>query len=124
MTGMQTLIALRKAGVRPNVVFVDLVKEIGKYDAEPYSLNEYTGIVSVNVADGESLNDLDFRPLVGLRVHASDNTENPARYRRLCSLIAKVNPEHLVMAVWRGEELTVHQRWAGAPDARTESFSV
>jgi hypothetical protein len=123
MTGMQTVIALRQSGFKPTAVFVDLVELIGKYDAEIYAFDELRGNVRINIARAESLNDIDFRPLVGLRVHVSDCTNDVARHRKLASLIARANASHMVMPVWEGETLAVHQRFAGDP-ARTESFRV
>lgn len=89
MTGMKTLIALRRNGVKPEAVMVDLAHAIAKYDAEAYAFAENSGIVSINIAHAESLNDIDFRPLVGLKVFAFDNTGNPLRYDRLCELLSE-----------------------------------
>lgn len=88
MTGMKTLLALRQRKVKPTAVFVDLVHTIAKYDAEHYSFAEYSGIVSINIADSDSLNDIDFRPLVGLDVFVTDHTSNRARYMRLLDMAA------------------------------------
>lgn len=123
VTGMHTVIALRKNGLKPAAVVVDLVHTIGKYDAEKFAFNESSGIVSVNIAAAESLNDIDFRPLVGLQVFVHDNTGNRARHRRVCALIANSEAEHLVMPVWDGVDVTVHQRWSGTPP-RSESYSA
>lgn len=91
MTGMKTLVALRRNSVKPEAVMVDLVHNIAKYDAEAYAFAENSGILSINIAHRESLNDIDFRPLVGLKVFAFDNTGNPLRYQRLCDLIEKID---------------------------------
>lgn len=123
MTGMKTLIELRKGGWKPAMVTVDLVNVIAKYDAERFSFAEHSGIVSINIAAADGLNDIDFRPLTGLNVLATDCAENHARFRRLCLLISRANPARFVMPVWEGETFTVHQRFAGNPP-RTESFSV
>lgn len=123
MTGLQTIADLRRAGVKPKSVFVHLVDALGAYDAELYAFDEFTGIVCVHVARSDSLAGLDFRPLTGLRVHLSDFTGDSARYRKAAKLIADAGPAHLVMVVWEGETLAVHQRRAGDP-ARTESFRV
>lgn len=123
MTGMRTLIALRKSGLKPSCVVLCLVKAIDPLEAEAYAFSETTGNLDINIAENESLNDIDFRPLVGLMVMAFNNAENAERYRRLCSLVAKVNPSHMVMSVQTGEQWTVHQRWAGEP-IRVESTAL
>ena len=119
MNGMAEVLALRRSGVKPAAVFVDLVA-MAKPDR--YAMSR-SGIVTVDIGRAESLADVDFRPLVGLQVFVSDIAGDIARHRRCAALIAAINPRHLVMPIWRGEKLTVHQRWAGTP-VRTESYSV
>ena len=122
MTGMKTVTALRRAGVKPKAVFVDLVERLGMHETEAYALAP-SGIVAVNIVRGNSLTDIDFRPLVGLRVFLNDYAGDAKRFRKVANLIAAVNPAHLIMAVQEGETLAVHQRWAGDP-VRTETFRV
>jgi len=117
MTGMDVVIALRRSGVKPSAVFIDLVKEAPR---DPYALGP-TGIVNINIARTDSLAEIDFRPLVGLRVHVIDHVDDRARHRKVAAMVAAVNPVHLTMPVWEGDTLAVHQRWAGEP-ARTETY--
>ena len=119
MNGMDAVLALRRSGVKPAAVFVDLV---AKAKPDRYAMSR-SGIVTVDIGRADSIADADFRPLVGLRVFVSDMAGDMTRHRRCASMIAAINPKHLVMPIWIGEKLTVHQRWAGTP-IRTESYSV
>lgn len=120
MTGMPTVVALRRDGLKPAAVIVDLVDQLGRLDSEQFALTA-SGMVSVTIPRADSLASLDFRPLVGLTVHLHDSTGDLKRHRKAAKLIAAVDPAHLVMPVWEGQELAIHQRWAGSP-ARTETF--
>ena len=119
MTGMDMVVELRCAGAKPSGVFVDLVDEAR---SDPYALSD-TGIVNVNIGRTDRLADIDFRPLVGLRVHVYDFIGDRARHRRAAALIAAVEPELLVMTVVDGDNLVVHRRFAGDP-ARTETLHL
>ncbi len=123
MTGMKTVIALRRKMVKPSAVFIDLVERISHLEAEFLSFNENTGIVHLTIAAEERLCDLDFRPLVGLTVHLHTDSATQARGRLLAAMVASVNPKHLVWSVPSGELTTVHQRFAGDPP-RTESYTA
>ena len=120
MTGIEVILELRRSGVKPSAVMVDLVPRNAVRDAHAMSSS---GIVTVDIGTTDSLSDIDFRPLVGLRVFVADFASDPARHSRVCRLIAKVKAAHMVMPVWKGESLTVHQRWAGDP-IRSESFAA
>jgi hypothetical protein len=122
-TGMQTIIDLRREGSKPRAVFVDLVEFIGAYDAEEFCFDSASGIVHVCIGPDERVADIDFRPLIGLRVYVSDFTGDGARHRKASAMVAAVEPAHLLMPVQEPDRLTVHQRWAGAP-VRTETFHV
>jgi hypothetical protein len=112
MTGMETVIALRRERVIPGCVFLALTPK-GWRNESP--LSRY-GNVTVHVEAHESLNDLDLRPLVGLYVHVTDFTADAARHRRLAKLVADVNPRLLVMPVGDGEQgAIVYRRTAGEP---------
>jgi len=113
---MDVVIELRRSGVKPAAVFVDLVREAPR---DPYALGP-TGIVNVNIGRSDSLSEIDFRPLVGLRVHVIDNVGDLARHRKVAAMVASVDPAYLVMPVLDGASLVLHQRWAGNP-ARTET---
>jgi hypothetical protein len=76
-----------------------------------------TGAVHAEIGAEESLADVDFRPLVGLRVHLSDRSGDEARLRRAAKLAAEVNPELLCVFVERGDSMTMFRRWA---DGRTD----
>lgn len=121
MTGMQTLVALRQQGMKPSAVFVDLVKTIGKYEAERFSFAEGSGVLSIHIAEADSLADIDFRPLVGLQVFVSEFADDKARHVAACKAIDKAGASHMVTPFWNGEDLTVHQRHA---DGTTERFSA
>ncbi len=120
MTGLQTVVALRREGLKPSAVIVDLVEQLGKLDTETFALSP-AGFVSVTIPRADSLAGLDFRPLVGLTVHLHDSTGDSKRHRQAARLIAAVNPAHLVMPAWDSDALAIHQRWAGDP-ARTETI--
>lgn len=109
MTGMQTIIDLRRGRQQPGAVFVYLVPANGATDIERYALSPQ-GNVAVNIAASESLGDIDFRPLVGLHVEIRDTTNDPIRHRKAAELIAAVNPRFLVMPIATERGFTVHVR--------------
>ncbi len=120
MTGMDTVIDLRRAGRRPGAVFVRLVDLAPR---DPYALSS-TGNVAIDIARADSLATIDFRPLVGLTVVVSDHADDRARHRKVAALIAAVEPALLVMSVTDGDTYCVHRRWAATADApaRTETL--
>lgn len=92
MKGMDTVIKLRRSRCKPAAVFVDLV---ANHDRDLYRVGP-TGIVCVEIAAGESIADIDFRPLIGLHVHLSDIAGNHERVRQVAKAIAAVRPSILV----------------------------
>ena len=123
MIGMQTVIELRRGRVKPSAVFVSLVERLGPLDTERYAMSP-SGIVEVSIERADSLAGIDFRPLTGLMVVLHDHTSDTARHRRVAAEIARIKPSHLVMPVWEGDTLAVHQRWQAEPTARTETYRV
>ena len=119
MTGMDVVVELRRSGLKPRAVFVDLVANAPR---DPHALSA-SGIVNVNIARTDSLADIDFRPLVGLLVFVCDFDGTGTRHRTAATMLAAIEPRHLVMPIWHGETLVVHQRWAGTP-ARTETIRI
>lgn len=120
MTGMETVIKLRRAGMKPKAVFVYLVPFAPRDD---YAL-EPTGIVTVNIARTDRLSDIDLRPLVGLVVHVHDSDDDRARHRALAAMVAEEEPALLVMPCLAPDgAVTLHKRYAGTP-ARTETVAL
>jgi len=119
MTGMDVVIELRLARMKPTAVFVDLVASAGGDDFAMSS----SGTVYVNIGADESLADLDFRPLVGLTVHVNDCAGDHGRHRRVAALVAAVEPALLVMPVVCDGGYVVHRRFAGSPP-RTETLHL
>ena len=120
MTGMDTVIKLRCAGLKPRAVFVGLVQVAPRND---YPLSS-TGIVSVDIARADRLSDIDLRPLIGLVVHVQDFDDDRARHRALAAMVAKVEPALLVMpCVATDGAVILHKRYAGTP-ARTETVTL
>lgn len=111
MTGLKTVSALRRDGLKPAAVAVDLVETIGQFDHEDYALSA-AGIVNVHIARADSLADIDFRPLVGLTVIIHGERKRQAR---VAKLIAAVEPALLVVPVEHDGGWTVHRRFSGAP---------
>lgn len=111
MTGLDTVIELRKRGLKPKAVFIDLVLALAAID-EPLSLS---GIAYVEILASDSLAAIDFRALVGLNVHVYDNAGDPNRQRKVASMVAAVEPALLVVPMVDGATWTVHRRFAGNP---------
>lgn len=119
MTGMECVIDLRLAKLKPAAVFVYLVHHVA---SNPCPMGP-SGIVSVDIPTADSLASLDFRPLVGLTVHVVDTTGRRDRHRKVAAMVAEVNPALLVMPVPSGDQVLVHRRFAGTP-ARTETIRL
>lgn len=119
MTGMDVVIELRLAKLKPAAVFVYLVHHVAP---NPCPMGP-SGIVSVDIPMSDSLASLDFRPLVGLTVHIVDTTGSRDRHRKAAAMVAAVDPELLVMPVSNGDQLLVHRRIAGTP-AQTETIRL
>lgn len=110
MTGLQTVVDLRRRRQKPGAVFVSLVEHLGPLDAERYALSDRFGNVEVNIAAADALSDIDLRPLHGLHVQLFDCAGDRTRFRRLAALIAEVEPALLVMAIADGDGHIVHIR--------------
>ncbi len=118
MIGMDRLIELRRNKRRPIAVFVQLRDAV----LPPRPMADHlghAGIVTVQIADGESLGDLDFRPLTGLRVCVESFTHDRARLMDLAVRVSRIEPELL----WCPEAQAVHIRRKGPP-ATTETFPL
>lgn len=127
MTGLDAIATLRRQRVRPRSVFVDLERPSTVRLPTWWPAEELDpGLLHVTIAPGDALADIDFRPLTGLFVQVCDYTDNPRRFRKVAAMIALVAPKVLVMPVWDGDTLVVHQRFAATPDApvRTTTFRV
>ena len=111
MTGLDTVIELRKQGLKPEAVFIDLELTPSAF-ADPLSL---FGIVNVEILASDSLTAIDFRALVGLTVHVYDNAGDSNRQRKVASMVAAVEPSLLVVPMPGGGTWTVHRRFAGDP---------
>lgn len=111
MTHLDLIVSIRSRGAKPNAVFVDLVKII---DTGNDGLS-MSGHVVCEIPASESIADIDFRPLRGLRVHVQDLAGDIDRHRLAAKLIAAVEPECLVMPVVDGDSWTIHRRFAGDP---------
>lgn len=115
MTGLDTVLQLRRQGVKPQAVFIDLVRSRSAI-VEPLA---NSGIVNVEIVAGDSISGMDFRPLVGLPVHVYDNTDSPKRHRKVAAMVAAVAPSLLVVPVPEGPTWTVHRRFADGTTDRT-----
>ncbi len=106
MTGMGEVIQTRLSGLKPGVVFVNLVTTPGRWAG-------YLGggcfVVEVSPQD----RDIDLRPLVGCWVAASDKTGDSKAFNRLVKAIAKANPATLHMVNTNEQNVIVHQLKAG-----------
>lgn len=119
MTHLDLIVDIRSRGAKPNAVFVDLVKTIDTGN-DGLSLS---GHVVCEIPTSESIADIDFRPLRGLRVHVQDLAFDPIRQRMVAKRIAEVEPACLVMPVVAGDSWTLHRRFAGDP-AISQTYSV
>ena len=119
MTHLDLIADIRRRGLKPDAVFVDLVSAI---DAGNDGLS-LTGHVVCEIAQHEALADIDFRPLRGLRVHLQDIAGDLERHRRAAALIAAVEPACLVMPIHDDEGMTLHRRFAGNP-ATSDTYRV
>jgi hypothetical protein len=105
------VIALRRQGVKPRGVFVDLVA--AKFREQP--ILTQGGVVTCQIPPSQSLSDLDCRPLVDLTVHVQDFTDSRERHLALARLVAQAEPALLVMPVHCDNGvLIVHRRYGGA----------
>lgn len=115
MTGLDTVVQIRRRGLKPKAVFIDLVQSKSNI-VQP--LSEH-GIVNIEIVADEQISCIDFRPLVGLSVHVYDNTASPKRHRRVAAMVAAIAPSLLVVPVPEGSTWTVHRRFANGTSDRT-----
>lgn len=94
MIGMDTVIALRRQGMKPSFVMVDLVTERSRFA----TLADHGGTLTIEILPNDRIGDIDFRPLFGLYVHLQDMTDDAARLKAAGKAIAEVKPGRLVMA--------------------------
>lgn len=110
MTGLETVVKLRRNGLKPDAVYVDLVPA----RSGTHGLSA-SGIVTVEVFPDDSITSIDFRPLVGLNVMLNDYTDSPQRLRRASKAIAEANPCTFVVPALKSGVWTIHRRLAGDP---------
>lgn len=117
MTGLETVVKLRRQRIKPDAVYVDLVP----CRSGTHGLAD-SGIVTVEVFPDDSIGSIDFRPLVGLNVMVNDYTDSPQRFRKAAKAIAEANPSTLVVPSLKAGVWTIHRRFAGDPPTtdRTE----
>jgi hypothetical protein len=118
MTGMDAVIELRREGVQPACVMVDIVRDLDRGQ----TLMRRYGIVTVQIPATDSLADLDFRPLVGLYVQAFDLMNDPERHTAVAKAIVDVNPRLFVMHT-QSDTYVAHVREAGDPPV-TRSYAA
>lgn len=102
MNAMDFIADLRLKGRKPAFVMLDLADK-----AMPAWSSE-RGAVYADIAAGDPLADMDFRPLVGLKVHLWDGTGNEARLRRVAKACAEAKPALLTVLTGKG----LHRLWA------------
>lgn len=127
MTGLEAVVAMRRRRVKPGAVFVDLERAARPRGPSWWDDDELNpSLLHVAITPSDALADIDFRALTGLVVYVLDNTSSLRRYRKVAAMIAEVEPAHLVMPVWEGDTLVVHQRWAATDTApaRTATYRV
>jgi hypothetical protein len=110
MTGLETVLKLRRQGFKPSAVYIDLVQDRSRIPA----FSDF-GIVTVEVFPTDSINSIDFRPLVGLNVMLNDYTDSPKRLRSASKAIAEANPCTFVVPTLKSGVWTIHRRFAGDP---------
>lgn len=114
MRGMSALMALRLQRIKPDAVFVYLVER--KDDQQPIMSDKRNLVIEIERSD--SLSEIDFRPLIGMKVHMCNVGEDAQRYRQLGALMAKAKPARLVMPIETESGMVVHQ----LEDGKTGTF--
>jgi hypothetical protein len=94
MKGMAEVIAFRRAGFKPSCVMLDLVDRAMPGEA----MVGTRGGVTVEVERTDSLADIDFRPLHGLLVIASNQAADLERFRRMVAMVDAVKPRRMAAA--------------------------
>lgn len=110
MTGLDTVVKLRRNGFKPDAVYVDLMPA----RSGSHGLAD-SGIVTVEILPDDSIASIDFRPLIGLNVMVNDYTDSPQRLRRASKAIAEANPSALIVPMPQSGSWTIHRRFAGDP---------
>lgn len=110
MTGLETVVKMRRQRIKPDAVYIDLVSA----RSGTHGLAD-NGIVTVEIFPEDSIASIDFRPLVGLNVMLNDYTDSPQRLRRASKAIAEANPSALVVPALKNGVWTIHRRFAGDP---------
>jgi hypothetical protein len=108
MRGHQALLELRRGGLRPGLVFVDLVAEHSPITADWQTWGKQAHLA---VLETEPIRTLDLRCLVGLHVIASGlDAERVARLHEACKAAGAARVVSMVLR-WHGDEVrTVHTR--------------
>ena len=113
MNAMQFIASLRHRGIAPAFVMLDVVPK-----AQPAW---YAGHgVHAEIGDGESLADIDFRPLVGLQVQLGARGSEASRLRRVAKRVAAAKPALLCVFTDEEGQFVMHRLWAdGRSDRRS-----
>lgn len=112
MKSMDLVLEMRRRGLRPKAVFIDLVDK-PSIAVDPLSRH---GIVTLEILASEPISAFDFRPLTGLAVHVYDQVGDPYRQRKVASAVVEVEPSLLVVAMPEGATWTIHRRFSGNPE--------
>lgn len=115
MTALAIVAALRRKGLKPPSVWVDLVPDGRRPMPQDVADPHFGGIVWLDIPRSIGIADLDFRPLVGLSVQLGDSAGDPIRLRAVAKAIAEVEPASLCVFVERDGATTMHRRTAGNP---------
>lgn len=114
MNGLDFIANLRRAGFKPDSVFLDVT------DEKPRKPSVCDGRASVEFGRDESLADADFRPLVGLRVHVGLMGGDYERVKRIAKRAAEVKPE--LLCVWRQDSDSLTTLYRLGADGTMDKF--
>lgn len=115
MNGLQFIGDLRSKGIKPVYVMLDIVPR----KALPAWISGDGA--HVEVGEGESLADLDCRPLVGLTVHLGADGCPPAKLRRLARMVAEAKPSLLCVYTAKEDSYTLDRLHA---DGKHDRVSI
>jgi hypothetical protein len=115
MNGLQFLASVRRQGIKPGYVMLDVVPR----KALPAWVSGNSAHVEIGAE--ERLSDMDFRPLVGLSVQLGGAGCSDVRLRRAAKLAAEAKPALLCVFTGSGEDFTMHRLWA---DGRTDKVTM
>ena len=113
MNSLRFVAELRGRGIKPACVGIEAVP--GKA-AQPWFSD---GTVHAEIGSSESLSDMDFRPLVGLKVQLGLMGGDYARVRQIAKRAAEVKPS--VLAVFDPTNRVLHRLWADGRTHRLEA---